>query len=96
MSSISATELARHLGDVLSRVRYRRESFVIERNRRAVARLGPLSDPGATSVKEVLEAWCKTGGPDPEFAEDLARVNRADQPPRNPWASSSTPARSSR
>jgi hypothetical protein len=29
---ISATELARKLGDVLGRVRYRGESFIVERN----------------------------------------------------------------
>lgn len=85
MSSISSTELARRLGDVLSRVRYRRESFVIERNRRPIARLEPLDDPDATTVREVLEAWRKAGGSDPQLADDLARVNRADQPPHNPW-----------
>ena len=38
---ISATALARRLGDVLGRIRYRGESFVIERNGVAVARLVP-------------------------------------------------------
>lgn len=95
MSSITATELARRLGDVLARVRYRHESFVVERNRRPVARLEPIHEPGLATVREVLEAWCRAGTRDPRLADDLARVNRADRPPRNPWASSSTPARSS-
>jgi antitoxin (DNA-binding transcriptional repressor) of toxin-antitoxin stability system len=43
---ISATELARQLGDVLGRVRYRGESFVIQRNGIVVARLLP-APPGA-------------------------------------------------
>jgi len=38
---ISATEVARRLGDVLERVRYRGGSFVIERNGSAMARLVP-------------------------------------------------------
>jgi prevent-host-death family protein len=40
-STISATTLARQLGDILGRVRYRGEAFVIERNGTAVARLVP-------------------------------------------------------
>lgn len=45
---ISATELARKLGDVLSRVRYRGESFLVERNGAPVARLEPV--PGAAAA----------------------------------------------
>lgn len=82
---ITATELARKLGDILGRVRYRRESFVIERNGAPVARLEPLAASPAT-VREVLTAW-RLGGPDPEFAEALERVGDADRTPENPWDS---------
>lgn len=41
-SRITATELARRLGDVLGQVRYRGDSFVIERHGVAVARLAPI------------------------------------------------------
>lgn len=33
MNRISASELARRLGDILGRVRYRSETFVVERHR---------------------------------------------------------------
>lgn len=86
-TKISATELARNLGDVLGRVRYRRDVFVIERNGEAVARLAPLAAGAGMSLAEALRAWREAGPADPSFADDLERVNAADRPPRNPWAS---------
>ena len=84
---ISATELARNLGDVLGRVRYRRDVFVIERNGEAVARLTPLAAGSGMSLAEALRAWREAAPVDPSFADDLERVNAADRAPRNPWAS---------
>ena len=83
---ISATELARKLGDVLGKVRYRREIFVVERNGEPVARLAPLSSGAAASLVEGLRRWRSTGSRDPRFADDLERINAADRPARNPWA----------
>lgn len=83
---ISATELARKLGDVLGRVRYRREVFVIERNGEAVARLAPLPSAGVSLV-EALRAWRQAAPAERRFADDLERVNAADRPPKNPWGS---------
>jgi antitoxin (DNA-binding transcriptional repressor) of toxin-antitoxin stability system len=82
---ISATELARKLGDVLGKVRYRREAFVVERNGEPVARLGPLPSGSGASLAEGLRAWRSAAPRDPELADDLERVNGADRPPRNPW-----------
>lgn len=84
---ITATELARSVGDVLGRVRYRGDTFVVERNGEPVARVVPV--PGATvaTVGEALRAWRDAGPPDPELADDLERVNRSDRPPENPWDS---------
>lgn len=84
---ISATELARKLGDVLGRVRYRGDSFVVERNGDPVARLVPLPGFTAGSVHDALAAWRSGGAADPEFADVLERVREADRPPENPWAS---------
>ena len=84
---ISATELARSLGDVLARVRYRGDSFVVERNGDPVARVTPVAEGSVTTVREAVAAWSSVGGPDPEFADALERVNAADRPPEDPWAS---------
>jgi prevent-host-death family protein len=84
---ISATELARRLGDILSRVRYRGDSFLVERNGDPVARLVPVPGKGTATLPEALAAWRAAGKPDPRFAADLERVGSADRPPDNPWAS---------
>jgi len=86
-TTISATTLARELGDVLGRIRYRGESFVIERNGVAVARLIPAqADPKAT-VADALRAWRDAAEPDRTFADALERIGAADRVPKNPWGS---------
>jgi hypothetical protein len=84
---ITATELARKLGDVLGKIRYRSDSFVVERNGEAIARLSPIAGRLAGSLGEGLRAWREAASADRGFAADLEKVNRADRPPRNPWAS---------
>ena len=84
---ITATELARKLGDVLGRVRYRHDVFVVERNGEAIARLAPLSYRVGASLDEAVRAWRQIGAADARFADDLERVNAADRPARNPWDS---------
>ena len=85
---ITATELARRLGDVLGRIRYRNDSYVVERNGVPVARLLPIVGARPATVREVILAWRAAARKDPGFADDLDRINAADLPPRNPWASS--------
>ena len=86
--TIRATELARNLGDVLARVRYRHDSFVVERNGARVARLTPISSTAATAtLAEALDAWLDGADSDPGFADDLAVIGAADRPPDDPWAS---------
>ena len=84
---ISATELARRLGDVIARVRYRRESFVVMRNGDPVARVVPVTPSHLPSLKDIFDAWRAVGPPDESFADDLERVGAADRPPANPWGS---------
>lgn len=79
---ISATELARKLGDVLGKVRYLREVFVVERDGEPAARLAPMPSNASASLVEGLRAWRGAARADPSFADDLERVNAADRPPR--------------
>jgi antitoxin (DNA-binding transcriptional repressor) of toxin-antitoxin stability system len=82
---IAATRLARGLGDVLGRIRYRGESFLIERNGVLVARIGPVTPDKPPRLREVVEAWASVEA-DPQFARDLAAIGAADTPARDPWA----------
>lgn len=84
---ISATELARKLGDVLARVRYRGDSFLVDRNGDTVARIVPVAEHSITSLGEALEAWSDAAPPDATFADDLEHVAANDRPPELPWAS---------
>ena len=87
MKRISATTLARQLGDILGRIRYRGESFEVARNGVVVARIEPAPQPPAGRVGDAVRAWRDAGEPDAAFAEALERVIAADREPRNPWGS---------
>jgi antitoxin (DNA-binding transcriptional repressor) of toxin-antitoxin stability system len=82
---IGATKLARELGDVLGRIRYRGESFLVERNGVLVARIGPVTPARLPRLREVVDAWSSIET-DPEFADDLTSVGAADAPAHDPWA----------
>jgi prevent-host-death family protein len=84
---VSATELARKLGEYLARVRYRGESFLVEKNGKAVARVIPATDREVVTVSRALAAWSAAGEADRGFADDLERVGAMDRPPENPWGS---------
>jgi len=71
----------------LERIRYRGETFVVERNGEAVARIAPLPTRSAASLRDGLRAWAGASDDVGAFADDLERVNRADRAPKNPWAS---------
>ena len=82
---IAATRLARGLGDVLGRIRYRGESFLIERNGVLVARMGPVKPEKPPTLREIVGAWTSVEADD-QFAADLEAVGAADTPARDPWA----------
>ena len=81
---ISSTEASRNLGECLARIKHTGDSYVLTRNNRAVAELIPVAGAGGGTLGELLEALQATPA-DAGFAEDLARVNRADKPLENPW-----------
>jgi prevent-host-death family protein len=85
-ANVTATELARNLGDVLARVRYRGESFVVRKNGKVIARIEPAERQPSTSLREAFAAWISAAPSDVTFAEDVERVNNADAPANNPWA----------
>jgi antitoxin (DNA-binding transcriptional repressor) of toxin-antitoxin stability system len=86
MNRISASELARRLGDILGRVRYRGETFVVERHDVPIARIGPASGAVRATLRDAAVAWSSARA-DAGFANDIERAGRADRPPRNPWGS---------
>jgi antitoxin (DNA-binding transcriptional repressor) of toxin-antitoxin stability system len=73
MRKITATEAARNFSDILNRVKYNGEEFVVERNGEVVRRIVPPlkpQPPGMTG-KEFAEWWRNAPKPDPEFWDDV-------------------------
>ena len=76
---ISATDLSRSLSDVLSRVRYREEKFVIERNGEAIALLTPLGPGRRTTMRQLVELLKDIPRPDDGFADDVEALRASQQ-----------------
>ncbi len=80
-TTLTATQFARNLSDVLNRVEFKGERFIIERNGERVATLGPPTLPvKRITLRAFVEAWRDAPKPDPEFWDELERI-QAEQPP---------------
>lgn len=84
-TTITATEAARHLGDYLARVKHKGEHFLLTKNDQPIAELAPASGSRRTTWGELVSTVARFPR-DPMFADDLEKVNDADQPANNPWA----------
>lgn len=80
---VTATEAARRFGDLLAEIKHAGRPVEITKNGEAVATLQPVRRAGGMTLKEFAALWAD-GADDPSFADDLERINAADQPPANP------------
>ncbi len=83
-TTISSTEAARNLGDFLARIKHTGETFILSKNDKLVAALGPLPVARTITFRDMWDLWRKLPV-DPSFADDLEAVNKADRAPKNPW-----------
>ena len=77
---ITATEFAKSLSDVLNRVRYRRETFLIERNGEPVASLAPAGPAAGITIRQLADHLRDIPMPGDGFADDLEAI-QSSQPP---------------
>jgi antitoxin (DNA-binding transcriptional repressor) of toxin-antitoxin stability system len=77
--SVTATEAARRFSELLNRVRYERETFVILRGGEAVGQLGPVESRSGTTFRDLIAALDRIEKPDRELADDLEKI-QAEQP----------------
>ena len=84
-TTISTTEAARHLGDYLARVKHKGERFVLTKNDQPIAELMAATGSRSATWAELVGAVARLPR-DSSFADDLERVNKADQTAANPWA----------
>ena len=78
-TTITATELARSLSDILNRVKYQGEVFVVQRNGEPIATLTP-APPRPMTLAEFFRYMDTIPRPDDQFADDLAKIHE-NQPP---------------
>ena len=87
-SHLSATEAARTFSDLLNRVRYRGEVFVVERGGEPVCRIVPVG-PARRTVADLARLFQAAPRPDAKFAKDLEKASyrQPSSLPLNPWES---------
>jgi antitoxin (DNA-binding transcriptional repressor) of toxin-antitoxin stability system len=87
---ISATEAARSFSDVVSRVRYQGEEFIVEKGGEAVCRISPVGGGGAarSTIGDFLRLLEELPPVDDEYREAvLALTRKQGKTPRSPWES---------
>jgi prevent-host-death family protein len=72
---ITATELSRQLSDILNRVKYRGEKFIIQRNGETIATLAPAAEKPGITVKELVARIGNLSMPGDGFADDLEAIH---------------------
>jgi len=85
---VTATDAARRFSDLLNRVRYAGESFVIIRGGEEIGQLVPAPPAHPVTLRGLLDILASEGAPDPELADDLEAIQR-EQPALGeaPWPS---------
>ena len=84
-SYISATNAARSFSDLLKRVLYRGEEFVIERGGEPVCRMVPARPPRCTGA-DLVQLFRSVPKPDKKYWDVLEEITKG-QPsaPKSPW-----------
>ena len=83
-TKITATQLARSMSDILNRVKYRGEKFIIERNGEPVAILEPAAPAKSITWREFIDHLQNIPHPDETFADDLDEIHSSQPPARIP------------
>ena len=83
---VSATEAVRTFSDLLNRIRYRGEEFVVERGGEAVCRMTPAAPPKRLTLGHLVSLLRELPKPDAGFAPTVRRATRNQgRLPRSPW-----------
>jgi antitoxin (DNA-binding transcriptional repressor) of toxin-antitoxin stability system len=84
---VSATEAVRTFSDLLNRIRYRREEFVVERAGEPVCRMTPAAPTSRLTLRELASVLREIQNADTGYASDVRRAVRSQgRLPRSPWA----------
>jgi prevent-host-death family protein len=89
---ITATRVVREFSELLNEVRYKSQSYIVERNGKPIARLVPVSDlkegKRLKELKNLLSSLPSCGDDLEAFAADLEKIagHQPSLPAGAPWA----------
>lgn len=84
-SRISATEAARTFSELLNRVRFRGDTFVVERGGEPVCRIVPAG-PAPRTVRDLADVLERAPRPDARYLDELEQLlNEQPAMPAEPW-----------
>jgi antitoxin (DNA-binding transcriptional repressor) of toxin-antitoxin stability system len=85
-TKVSATEAVRTFSDLLNRIRYRGEEFLVERAGEPVCRMTPAGPAKTPTFRDLASLLREIPKPDAGYASDVRRATRSQRrPPRSPW-----------
>ncbi|HVR71780.1 MAG TPA: hypothetical protein VMT87_13135 [Vicinamibacteria bacterium] len=85
-TKVSATEAVRTFSDLLNRIRYRGEEFVVERAGEPVCRMTPAAPARRLTLGELASLLRNVPGADAGYASAVRRAARNQgKLPRSPW-----------
>ena len=83
---LSATEAVRTFSDLLNRIRYRGEEFVVERGGEAICRMLPAGPLKRVTLGELAALLPELPKPDAAFAAAVRRASsKQGRAPRTTW-----------
>jgi len=83
---VSATEAVRTFSDLLNRIRYRGEEFVVERAGEPVCRMTPAAPTKRLTLRDLSLLLREIPKADAGYASDVRHAARSQgRPPRSPW-----------
>lgn len=86
ITHVSATEAVRTFSDLLNRIRYRGEEFLVERAGEPVCRMTPAAPTRTLSLRDLASLLREVPKPDAGYASDVRRAARSQgRAPRSPW-----------
>lgn len=83
-SHISATDAARSFSDIVNRVRYRGEEFIVEKGGQAVCRIVPLESAKRGTIADLIRIL-EQFPVDEDFAADVRAGIPGPSVPESPW-----------
>ena len=82
---VTATEAARQFSEILNRVAYKGESFIVKRAGRPICEISPTASEGI-STRELVEILRSSPRPGKGYFDTLEKITRKQRPVApSPW-----------